>query len=242
MSKGRGERDRRRALLLSSVACFLRLRSRRMCCWFIVASSRKGCYLKPPVGMCVCGARVPRATTGDCHVLIEPELLACCGPRKKRTTLLRTKRVFALRRLTHATAAMSSAAKSGGSGKSSGGGAGGDGSKRGGGAATAAPPPPPSSPEWCVAAGPGKLRLLCSVVPNASSSEVAGEIEGALRVRLAAPPVDGKANEALIAFLAKALGVPKRAVEVTHGTTSRQKTLSVVSELSPAAAAELLLR
>jgi uncharacterized protein len=63
------------------------------------------------------------------------------------------------------------------------------------------------------------------VVPRASSSSVMGEHDGALRVRIAAPPVDGAANEELIRFLARALGVPARDVELTSGHTSKVKQI-----------------
>jgi uncharacterized protein (TIGR00251 family) len=49
----------------------------------------------------------------------------------------------------------------------------------------------------------------------------------ALKIRVAAPPVEGKANEALIAYLAKALGVPRRAVSILKGESSREKLLLV---------------
>lgn len=71
------------------------------------------------------------------------------------------------------------------------------------------------------------LRLDVYVQPRASRSEIVGEHDGALRVRLAAPPVDNAANEALVALLAKALGVPKRDIRVVTGATSRRKVVEV---------------
>lgn len=65
------------------------------------------------------------------------------------------------------------------------------------------------------------------VVPNAAKSGVAGERNGAWLVRLAAPPVDGKANDALTAFLADRLDVPRRAVSIVRGHTARQKQVLV---------------
>ena len=57
----------------------------------------------------------------------------------------------------------------------------------------------------------------------------------ALKVRVASPPVDGKANEALVAFIADQLGLPKRAVQLVKGDTSRAKTVLVTaSEIDPA--------
>jgi uncharacterized protein (TIGR00251 family) len=64
-------------------------------------------------------------------------------------------------------------------------------------------------------------------VPGASADRVVGWREGALRVRVSAPPERGRANEALARLLAKALGVRASAVEVVAGTTSRDKTVSV---------------
>ncbi len=80
------------------------------------------------------------------------------------------------------------------------------------------------------------LRLDVYVQPRASRSEIVGEHDGALRVRLAAPPVDNAANEALVALLAKALGVAKRDIRVVTGATSRRK----VVEVSGVTAEELL--
>ena len=59
------------------------------------------------------------------------------------------------------------------------------------------------------------------VVPRASRSEIVGEHNGALRVRIAAPPVDGAANEELVRLLARALRVPRSAVEITRGALGK---------------------
>lgn len=83
---------------------------------------------------------------------------------------------------------------------------------------------------WCTPHGNG-LRIAVHVQPNASRSEVTGEMEGVLKIRLNAPPVDGKANEALERFIAARLNVPKRDVSVSHGHTSRQKLLQVKTGL-----------
>jgi uncharacterized protein (TIGR00251 family) len=61
--------------------------------------------------------------------------------------------------------------------------------------------------------------------PGAKKSEVAGLHGDALKIRIASPPVDGRANEALIAFVAKELAVPRAAVSLEHGAGSRRKTL-----------------
>ena len=66
-----------------------------------------------------------------------------------------------------------------------------------------------------------------SVVPNASRTEAVGLHDGALRLRLAAPPVDGKANDALVAWVAAQLELPRRAVQLARGPASRQKQLEI---------------
>jgi uncharacterized protein (TIGR00251 family) len=66
------------------------------------------------------------------------------------------------------------------------------------------------------------------VVPRASKDEIVGIHGDALKVRLTAPPVEGRANEALIAFLAKRLGVRKSQVEIVAGATSRRKMIRVI--------------
>ena len=73
----------------------------------------------------------------------------------------------------------------------------------------------------------GAVRFAVRVQPRASRSEIVGEHGGALRVRLAAPPVDGAANDALVELLAESLGVPRRAVRIVAGHSSRFKTVEV---------------
>jgi uncharacterized protein len=77
------------------------------------------------------------------------------------------------------------------------------------------------------------------VVPRASRSEVVGEHDGALRVRLAAPPVDGAANEELVRLLARSLGVSRTAIEIKSGLAAKLKVVRV-SGLGPSALADLL--
>jgi len=69
--------------------------------------------------------------------------------------------------------------------------------------------------------------LLLHVQPGAKKTEVAGQYGEALKIRLAAPPVEGKANTALLKFLAKELGVPKSAVTLISGETSRHKRVRI---------------
>lgn len=71
-------------------------------------------------------------------------------------------------------------------------------------------------------------------MPNAKRTAADGLHDGALRVRLAAPPIDGRANAALIEWLSDELDVPKRAVTVALGVSSRRKRVDV--DVSPASA------
>jgi len=70
---------------------------------------------------------------------------------------------------------------------------------------------------------------MLHVQPGAKRTEVAGVHGDALKVRLAAPPVDGKANAELLRFLADAFGVPLRQVALVRGETSRQKVVRIES-------------
>lgn len=65
------------------------------------------------------------------------------------------------------------------------------------------------------------------VVPGASRDEVAGELGDAIRVKLRAPPVDGRANAALISFLAGRLGVHASALNLVVGETGRRKIIAI---------------
>ncbi|QDT16423.1 DUF167 domain-containing protein [Alienimonas californiensis] len=69
--------------------------------------------------------------------------------------------------------------------------------------------------------------LTVKVVPGASRSAVVGWLGEALKVRVAAPPERGKANAAVLALLAEALGVPQQAVTLAAGPTSPRKTIRV---------------
>ena len=73
----------------------------------------------------------------------------------------------------------------------------------------------------------GAVALRVRVQPRASREELLGVREGALVVRLTAPPVDGAANQALARFLGKRLGVPPSAVAIATGSTSRNKLVVV---------------
>ena len=71
------------------------------------------------------------------------------------------------------------------------------------------------------------MRLAVRVLPRSSRNSIEWEQE-TLKVRLTAPPVDGAANEALIALLAERLGLPKRSISIVSGATSRQKIVEIV--------------
>ena len=73
------------------------------------------------------------------------------------------------------------------------------------------------------------MRLAVSVQPNAKRTAADGLHDGALRVRLAAAPVDGQANQRLIDWLADELGLPKRAIALVRGETSRRKSLAIAA-------------
>jgi uncharacterized protein (TIGR00251 family) len=73
----------------------------------------------------------------------------------------------------------------------------------------------------------GKLIFKVRVVPRASRSKLVGEYDGALRVRIAAPPVNGAANDELVRLLAHAFGVPRKAIDITGGRASKLKTVCV---------------
>jgi len=70
---------------------------------------------------------------------------------------------------------------------------------------------------------PSHITFAVHVVPRASRSEIVGKHDGALKVRLAAPPVEGAANAELIRLLAKSLNLPQNAVEVISGFNSKRK-------------------
>lgn len=71
------------------------------------------------------------------------------------------------------------------------------------------------------------MDLDVRVIPRAGRSEIAGLREGALLVRLAAAPVDGAANDALIDLLSKSLKIPKRDISIVSGDRSRTKRVRV---------------
>ena len=77
--------------------------------------------------------------------------------------------------------------------------------------------------------------ITVKVIPRARKTEVAGLMaDGTIKIRVAAPPVDGAANQALIEFLAQLLGLPKGQIEIIGGSTSEHKLISLVG-ISPEA-------
>ena len=70
-------------------------------------------------------------------------------------------------------------------------------------------------------------RFNVHVQPRAKRSELAGRHGDALKIRLAAPPVDGAANEELVRFIAETLGLPRRAVRIASGLKGRDKVVEV---------------
>ena len=71
------------------------------------------------------------------------------------------------------------------------------------------------------------LTITVQVQPRSSRDEIIGIHEGRLKIRISAPPVDGKSNERLTEVLAKAFEVPKSGVEIIRGHHSRVKTITI---------------
>ena len=87
--------------------------------------------------------------------------------------------------------------------------------------------------EWYRREG-GDITLTLHIQPGAKRSEVAGLHGDALKIRLAAPPIDGRANEALLRFIADSFAVPLRHVELLRGAQSRHKLVKVTgSNIEP---------
>ena len=82
------------------------------------------------------------------------------------------------------------------------------------------------TPEWLTET-PDGVTVHVRVQPRASRDGVAGTMDGALRIRLQAPPVEGKANRALLRFIADATGVPPRQVALLAGVRGRRKTVRI---------------
>jgi uncharacterized protein len=92
---------------------------------------------------------------------------------------------------------------------------------------------------------PGGVRLAIRAQPRASRSAVLGPIDDgrggiALKIAVAAPPVEGAANEAIVELLAKLLGVPRRSISIRAGETGRTKLVDVLGMDEATALARLL--
>ncbi len=73
--------------------------------------------------------------------------------------------------------------------------------------------------------GENSLNIQVQIQPGSSKDQIIGIHNGRLKIKISAPPVDGKVNQNLIEFIAKALGVSKSKIEIVKGRTSRLKTL-----------------
>ena len=93
---------------------------------------------------------------------------------------------------------------------------------------------------FTVSARAGGVRFAVHVQPRARKPGIDGTHGDALRVRVQAPPVEGAANDAVVAVIAAALGVPTRAVHIAAGHTGRQKLVDVEGIDAPSAQARLL--
>ncbi len=78
-----------------------------------------------------------------------------------------------------------------------------------------------------LAAKDGGVTFAVRVQPRAPKSGLAGEVDGVLKIRLAAPPVEGQANDELIRLLAELFDAPRRRIAILSGQTSRNKVISV---------------
>lgn len=72
-----------------------------------------------------------------------------------------------------------------------------------------------------------QLTLSCQIQPKSSRDEIVGLYADSVKIRITAPPVDGKANAHLIKFLAKAFGVSRSAVAIISGETGRKKAVRI---------------
>lgn len=88
--------------------------------------------------------------------------------------------------------------------------------------------------------GTDGVEISIYVQPGAKTTEVSGEHDGALKLRINAPPVDGKANAAVIAFLAARFGVSKSSIALISGDTNRRKRLRVSGLTAEIALKQLL--
>lgn len=96
------------------------------------------------------------------------------------------------------------------------------------------PAPHADRPPYAEPAGPGAWRLRVWVQPGAKAEGPAGEYQGCLKLKVAAPAVDNKANAALVKLVARFLGCKASSVQVESGQTSRKKALRIMQTVEPA--------
>lgn len=87
---------------------------------------------------------------------------------------------------------------------------------------------------------PTGVRLKLHIQPGAKKNEIVGLHDGALKIKIKAPPEDGKANKELRAYLAKLLGTPQNTISIDSGESSRKKTLSIAGLTIESAIARIL--
>ena len=88
---------------------------------------------------------------------------------------------------------------------------------------------PADGPAWRRVGADGSITLDIYCQPGAKRTEVAGRYGTAIKIRLAAPAIEGRANQALVAFLAESFGVPRRNVVLIRGETGRAKTVRIAA-------------
>jgi uncharacterized protein (TIGR00251 family) len=95
--------------------------------------------------------------------------------------------------------------------------------------------------EWCTATAEG-VRITVQIAPNARKNEVFGVLDDTLKLRVQAQPIEGMANEALTRYLADMLNVPRSAVVIAHGLTSKRKIIDIAhAKLTAEEARRILL-
>jgi uncharacterized protein len=86
----------------------------------------------------------------------------------------------------------------------------------------------------------GTILLSVKVQPRASRNEICGALGSELKIKIAAPPVESAANEALVRFLAETLDCPRGAVQIVRGGTSKHKSINIIG-IDPQRATERLI-
>lgn len=75
---------------------------------------------------------------------------------------------------------------------------------------------------------PGGIKVRLYIQPQSSKNQIIGLHDGALKVKIQAPPIEGKANDEIIYFFSKLLKIPKSQLEILKGDLSRHKTLAIL--------------